>query len=539
VPRRTRQKALSLSIYLIKTGIEEQNVFRSRTGLSSHAVSEDRQRMGRVYIKQSDERPPSWMRLFVGRASPRLGTVLSKNASALWLVPIGGRLFASAFGYGRMLLDQSVFEEDFGLKVTLNCVDPTKVHSIDRTTLDTISRHSQIQASHLAPIGEFGLDVEQDILQAVTGEPSDTSLGKKLSGKDALHTSVVTDFRDLPALFERYLALYQSDRYKEFFAFVDHIRLIKDPRRIESLNAALVERIRTQNADRLWLSIPEAIEWRKVDHFRYRPSRRKGQYNDLHFSQLVSEINNIGDVDVDTLRYIRVEGVSAETGMEIYDWQLFKCLNHEVVDGSHTHVLNNGKWYEVASDFATAVAETCQSVRPSASNLPEYQDRDEAAYNVRVASSDPSHFVSCDRNVVVFPSGPSRIEFCDLYTDDRELIFVKRYADSSVLSHLFAQGVVSAETFRRERRFRQLVNQNLPATHRLGTEIDDLIPQNFTITFAVISESARPLHESQPFFSKVNLRNAVKLLESNGYNVRLAKIQQRRQASRERTAPTI
>lgn len=536
--RRTRHKTFPLSIYLIKTGIDEQNVFRSRTGLSNHVVSEDGQRMGRVYVKRSDERPPSWTRLFVSRVNPTLGTVLSKNASALWLIPIGGRLFACAFGYGRMLLDPAVFEEDFGLKVTLNCVDPTKVHSIDRTTLDTISRHSQIQASHLAPIGEFGLDVEQDILQAVTGEPSDTSLGKKLSGKDALHASVITDFRDLPTLFERYLALYQSDRYKEFFAFVDHIRLIKDPRKIASLNTALVARVRAQNADRLWLSIPEAIEWRNVDHFRYRPSRQRGQYNDLHFSQLASELSNIAEVDLDVLRYVRVQGISAENGMSIYDWQLFKCLNHEAVDGNRTYVLNNGKWYEVASDFATAVADTCQAVRPTTSNLPEYQDRDEAAYNVRVAASDPTRFISCDRNVVVFPSGPSRIEFCDLYTNNRELIFVKRYADSSVLSHLFAQGVVSAETFRREKRFRQLVNENLPASYRIGDQVDDMTPQNFTITFAVISESARPLHESLPFFSKVNLRNAVKLLESNGYNVRLAKIQQRRQVSQRPPAAT-
>src|SRR5262249_6885178 len=150
--------------------------------------------------------------------------------------PIGRRLFACAFGYGRNLIAPGSFEEDFGLKVTLNCVDPTKVHSIDRTTLDTISRHSQVQASHLAPIGEFGLDVEQDILQAVTGEPNDPSLGKKLSGKDSLHVSVQTEFRDLPSLLERYLELYQSTRYREFFAFVDHIRLIKDPMRQQALN---------------------------------------------------------------------------------------------------------------------------------------------------------------------------------------------------------------------------------------------------------------------------------------------------------------
>jgi uncharacterized protein (TIGR04141 family) len=230
--------------------------------------------------------------------------VLSKNASAVWIIPVSGRLFACAFGYGRTLTSPGTFEEDFGLKVTLNCVDPSKVHSIDRTTLDTISRHSQIQASHLAPIGEFGLDVEQDILQAVTGEPTDSSLGKKLSGKDSLHVSVQTEFRDLPNLLRRYLALYQSTRYREFFAFVDHIRLIKDPIRQQSLNAAVVERIRAQNADRLWLSIPEAINWLSVDYFSYKPSRQKGQYSDLHFSQLASEVRDIAEVDLDRLRYI-------------------------------------------------------------------------------------------------------------------------------------------------------------------------------------------------------------------------------------------
>jgi hypothetical protein len=77
--------------------------------------------------------------MFLERANPRIGSVLSKNASAVWLVPVEDRLFACAFGYGRTLIAPGTFEEDFGLKVTLNCVDPTKVHSIDRTTLDTIA----------------------------------------------------------------------------------------------------------------------------------------------------------------------------------------------------------------------------------------------------------------------------------------------------------------------------------------------------------------------------------------------------------------
>jgi uncharacterized protein (TIGR04141 family) len=427
-----------------------------------------------------------------------------------------------------MLLAPGSFEEDFGLKVTLNCVDPNKVHSIDRTTLDTISRHSQVQASHLAPIGEFGLDVEQDILQAVTGEPTDISLGKKLAGKDSLHASVLLDFRDIPSLLERYLSLYRSTRYKEFFAFVDHIRLIRDPGRLQSLNDALVARVRSQDPERLWLSVPEAIDWKFVDHFRYKPSPQKGKYSDLHIGQLAGEISAISNVDLDRLRYIRVQGISAENDLPIYDWQLLRCFNHEISESDHTCVLNNGKWYEVASDFAAAVSETCRAVPLSNTQFLVYRDRGEGAYNLRMAASAPERLVSLDKHIVVFPVSPSRIEFCDLYTNTKEMIFVKRYGDSSVLSHLFAQGVVSAETFRREKKFRDLINRHLPATHALAGQVEEMNPQEFTVTFAIISDSARALHDSLPFFSKVNLRNAVKLLESNGYEVRLAKIQQER-----------
>jgi uncharacterized protein (TIGR04141 family) len=530
LPGRRRQKGLSLSVYLLKTGIDERTVFRTTDGFSEHRIHEGGQQLGRLFIKQSDERRPSWARMFVERANPRVGNVLSKNASAVWLVPVANRLFACAFGYGRTLIAPGSFEEDFGLKVTLNCVDPTKVHSIDRTTLDTISKHSQVQASHLAPIGEFGLDVEQDILQAVTGEPTDTSLGKKLSGKDSLHASVSTEFRDLPGLLARYLVLFQSTRYKDYFAFVDHIRLIKDPLRRETLNNLLVAKIRAQNPDRLWLSIPEAIDWRSIDHFTYRPSLLKGQYSDLHFSQLVGEIRDIGTIDVDRLRSIRVQAVSSESELPIYDWQLLRCINHEVQDGDKTYVLNNGKWYEIASDFVTEVVSTCRAVRPSEAGLPMFEDRNEGEYNLRVATLDPARFVSCDKNLVVFPSSPSRIEFCDIYTNRREMIHVKKYGDASVLSHLFAQGVVSAETFRRERRFREIVNNNLPAAFALGGQLDQMQPREFTVTFAIISESPRELHESLPFFSKVNLRNATRLLQSNGYDVRLAKIQRQRAA---------
>jgi uncharacterized protein (TIGR04141 family) len=67
-------------------------------------------------------------------------------------------------------------------------------------TFDTISQQSQIQASREAPIADFGLDVEQDLLRAVTGKPKREQLGTTLTGKDALNTKVRVTLANLPGL---------------------------------------------------------------------------------------------------------------------------------------------------------------------------------------------------------------------------------------------------------------------------------------------------------------------------------------------------
>ncbi len=112
------------------------------------------------------------------------------------------------------------------------------------------------------------------------------------------------------------------------------------------------------------------------------------------------------------------------------------------------------------------------------------------------------------------------MELCDLYTRQREFIHVKQYAGSAPLSHLFAQGVVSAELFLQEPEFRRRANTLLPRTHRLPKTRPN--PAQYRVVYGVISGSANPLR--LPFFSRVTLRNAYRRLTGLGYTVVLAKI---------------
>ncbi len=127
-----------------------------------------------------------------------------------------------------------------------------------------------------------------------------------------------------------------------------------------------------------------------------------------------------------------------------------------------------------------------------------------------------------DCDLIMHGGGHSSIEFCDLLTAEKHLVFIKRYSGSQQLSHLFAQGVVSAELFVQDAAFREKLNDKLPVGHKLANTADRPHAEDYEVVFAIISKSKNPL--DIPFFSKVSLRAARKRLEAYGYRVTKKKI---------------
>jgi uncharacterized protein (TIGR04141 family) len=118
--------------------------------------------------------------------------------------------------------------------------------------------------------------------------------------------------------------------------------------------------------------------------------------------------------------------------------------------------------------------------------------------------------------------GRGRIESCDLFTRDHQFIHVKRYSGSNALSHLFNQGVVSGELFLSDRSFRLGFNELLPPSHQRPDPARAVIPSEFEIAYGIITPRGRAL--SLPFFSKLSLRNASRLLLQFGYRVTVTEI---------------
>lgn len=171
--------------------------------------------------------------------------------------------------------------------------------------------------------------------------------------------------------------------------------------------------------------------------------------------------------------------------------------------------------------FRHRIEQAFQGVPRRAGELPPAQPEEaERDYNRRAARMNG--FALMDQRLIRYPDSKSPIEFCDLYTAQRELIHVKRYAGSSTLSHLFAQGLTSATLFAQDPGFRRAVNTRLPRTHKIVRPTDPLQPEAYTVTYAIISTSNSPLNI--PFFSKVTLNHVYKALAGLGYRTQLTKI---------------
>ena len=100
---------------------------------------------------------------------------------------------------------------------------------------------------------------------------------------------------------------------------------------------------------------------------------------------------------------------------------------------------------------------------------------------------------------------------------------MKIYGGSSVLSHLFNQGLVSGELFLGEELFRDAVNKKLTADCKLADIKIKPTANEYQIIFAIISSSEDNLN--LPFFSKIALSNVYKRLTSLNYKVAISKIQ--------------
>lgn len=520
---KSKERQRGLTIYLIEASFDDKSIISKPA--HEHQVLVDGVLVGTLYIESRQPKPPQWAEFFTPYVPPEAFGWVS-TSSAVLLVETSGRTFAITFGHGRHLLALGCCEERFGLKVVLNSIPPERIRSLDKRSFDAINSNSRVQASQEANAQEFGIDAEQDLLRAVTGIPGDYRLGKRLSGRDALHADVLCSLQTIKELLSLYYSKFQDDTYKAEFAWIDNIaELPSESPTANALNNKLLDilqdiRVGSKNA-KCWLSVPEIIDWERTESFQYGRRASASRHHDLHLPGFFRSVEPHVPITMALLRERYALAVDPE-GSPVHKWQVYKCIHCEIEEGSRVYILSGGKWYAIARDLADQVNDYYANLPRFQTDLPVYDDEDEASYCRRVADGSAGAIALMDRKLVRLQGRTSPIEFCDLYTARKEMIHVKRYGASNVLNHLFAQGLVSGEALRSLEGFVAKVNEHLAPSHRLP---DGPVPRDTAgrhIVFAIVSESRNEL--VLPFFARVSLRHAAKRLTSMGFDVSLAKV---------------
>ena len=480
---------------------------------------------GRLVMKNQQTNPP-WWAPWLRRSLDEVPDLQNASNSAALALRSGGRLFVITFGYGRNLMSLDSFERDFGLRVALNVVDPNSLRSVDARTFEQLTVTTRSQTSRTTSLENFRVSRAEDIVKGVTGTPQDQTISSRITGADAAKLTYVPDLAQLHNKCNQLLTAYRSDNYKREFGFIDDLRAIRDPLRIASLNDELIGRLQDRDLGTVHMAPPEVTDVENVDQFILNEFPDE-HLLDLDVEEYCVRVTDTGrELTTEQLRKAKV-GVTYRGAADVhYLWSVFDCLVAELRDPEHLFVLSGGTWYQIDTNFVASVAHAAELRSREPEFLPLGRSGEtEPNYNVRAAQEDGVHLLD---GCLIRPDGArSPIEFCDLLDVNHRIVHVKRRSRSSTLSHLFAQGVVSAETFFRDDTFRRALAERL--REEAGEDVARLIPDaqpvpgQWEVVYAVVGAGRNGPREL-PFFSQLHFKLAAERLENSSFRVSLRQI---------------
>jgi uncharacterized protein (TIGR04141 family) len=442
------------------------------------------------------------------------------------------RWFAVLFGHGHSKLDPVAIEQDFGLRVVLNGVDHKKLRSADLSTPDanTLSRRSQ--TSRASERSAFEIDPERDIVRGLLGEPKDKAFATKISGGDALSLRRKIKVDDLPDACSRALTLAAADDYKAEFGWVDQIKHVREGDVLAKLTGLLVQALDEalkdpSKSDELSLAYPAIYDPERASRVRFRGYGSSDHFPDLEICHYLDGLRAKGITSyVDGfLEKHSVEECDDDGAPSGGSWSVQDCLVYEAELEERRFTLSGGRWYRIDPELAKEVREYFDNMEKV--DLPPAKAGDnEKTYNIRVAGGSPD-LLCMDVKLVKPSDASSPIEICDFLGADGRLIHIKDKTDSSRLSHLFNQGLVSAIVLKRDPSFRDRVLTEI-AKQPGGGSFSGVIAggrvpfsaDKHKVVFGVLTTTPEGKAPQLPFFSLISLRHtARRIADELGYKV--------------------
>lgn len=521
-------KLEQLTIYLLKptftTGVD---AVRSNVQYAEVQLPGDAPNDSRLLTRATPPHPPNWIRFFPQTAQNAIQGLLAASAGAVFLVPASGHWFAICFGTGWHLLKKDAFIRSFGLKAALSVVRRDTLKSVDVSTYDNFAKHRRVSTSKGTTIDSFDIEGQLDLLRGVIGDCGLSAIGQQIGGKDACVVWTRVTFDRMHKLCSALLRLYQSSRVSKRYPVVNNVAEVRDPAEIQRLDQLLdTQLVAALNHD-ISIAPPEVVDWQNVHAFTLDHANAPASSVCYSFTDIrtMYGANSLTCADM-RLVTLGTETPAGTPGHQA--WPLYDCLVTEIDDPNDPNVkciLMAGEWYVVAASFVAQVNQGLATLPAHAVALPDANAAEtEGDYNSRFAASDPANLTLLDKKNISYGGGSSRIEVCDVLSSAQCLYHIKDYHGSATLSHLFAQGTVSARLLL-EQDFRQELISKHPGLPANLIQANNINPGGIEVVYAIICDSARQLPAGLPFFSKVRLLESARELKRMGFsNVSVAKI---------------
>lgn len=525
------EQTYKISFFLHKESVSEFDDCIKKTtlkNLDKYKVKKEIGLPGLIYVHQPTVNMPDWKTTLEKLTNETIN--ISKNISnkAVVIFKYKERFLSIAYGYGKSILNESTLERNFGLIVAANLVDPKKIRSLNSMTIEDTIVDTQKQSIDYTNQEQFQINQNREILKSVSGAPHSETTAKFLVGTDSLSATRKMNIEDIKKDLMFYFDTYQKEDYKDRgFGWLDNIKRVKDVTMKETLDLELEKDIVKKDTNTL-IGPNKILDWENIVGF--------------YLTGLGKEVKKSISIDIDYERYLTTlysnptlkvlaklkrDKLIAVTDNEnefvvsnIYDALVYEKEIHET-----RYLLCYGDWYEVDSDFYNEVKQKIRNTKISDLTFqPCFFGLEEGKYNELVANSSPDYVLLDQKNYILKGFGGSKVEPCDIFTRNKQLIHVKKGGSSSTLSHLFAQGLVSAKILSNDIKLKNHINKF--SKSKLGPNYIKAKDKNsdFEVIFAIIDKRNSNFEDILPFFSMVNLSQVLNELETMNYNYSLMKI---------------
>ncbi len=514
-------KSHSFSIYLLKDGFTAANTLKDDHALNDQMQGDDLPDDARLFVLDNPPTPPWWKGYF-GIQQPLMQTL----KGAIVFLPVGDRTFAITFGHVYHNLKPESYEYDFGLRVTLNCLDPDKLKSLDSLSPEKAKRQ-RTQMPVDSDLTYFDFDRDSTILKSLTGKvkAEHKPFFKHATGASSIRVSSDVGPDGLADLCGKLLELYEDETYKISFPDIQNVSPVKDPVKIDALNAKLIAALRDKD-DNLILTIPDIVDYADEMYATFSGEGTGLFYDDVFIGRYYDYLEQAGfDLAIASIETLKKHNLvlTNDDGQPRGDRpSILKCLIFDTTldGGAETYHLCEGNWYQVNGDYVSSLSDYLDPLCADTTLL-AYNHADEAVFNSACAAANENSLCMDKSNISL--AGQKQVEPCDIFEVTQNAIVlhhVKKSTVSATLSHLFNQGLNSIQLIRDEEE--ALENLKALAADKApdGEEaafLEAFEGKNYKVAFHIVTHKNKDDKSlNLPLFSRISLKRTMKELRRMG-----------------------